>query len=97
MRNIKSFCKGFSDGRKKSASESEKEREKNELRCQEKIDAAVRHEHDNYTPLSEKELVQAIRRAPREVLSVRDRNLISGAMSFNKRKAILIMMPFQAL
>ena len=50
-------------------------------------------EHDNYIPQNEKELVQIIRRTPRDILSVKNRNLISGAMSFDKRTAMLVTMP----
>ncbi len=90
---VKSFGAHFDKYREKPISESEKAREKDRILFQEKADEAVRHEHENFTPQSEKELIQAIRRTPREILSVRNRNLISGAMSFDKRKAILIMMP----
>lgn len=79
--------------REKPMSESEKVREKDRLKYEEQLNAAVKMERENYTPQSEKELVQVIRRTPREVLSVRDRNLISGAMSFSKRRAMLVTMP----
>lgn len=58
-----------------------------------KLKTAIKEEHKNYTPQSEKDLVEIIRRTPTEALSIRDRNLISGAMSFKSRKASLIMMP----
>jgi len=90
---VKALDAPFDKYREKPISDSEKIREKDRARYQAKLEEAVRQEHDNYTPQSEKELIQAIRRAPREVLSVRDRNLISGAMSFQKRKASLITMP----
>lgn len=72
---------------------SEEKHEAEQQKNLEQIEQAIQHEHDNYTPQNEKELVQVIRRTPREVLSVKNRNLISGAMSFGQRKAILIMVP----
>ena len=76
-----------------SKEQAEKAREKEEKKFQKQVDDAVKRELKEYTPKSEKELVQLLRRTPREVLSVKHRNLISGAMSFDKRKAILITMP----
>ncbi len=76
-----------------SKEQAEKEREREEKKFQEQLDNALRQATKDYAPASEKELVQLLRRTPREVLSVKQRNLISGAMSFEKRKAILITMP----
>lgn len=90
---VKTLDPRFEKYREKPMSESEKVREKDLEKYEKKLVEAVKMEHDNYVPQSEKELVQVIRRAPREVLSVRDRNLISGAMSFAKRRAMLITMP----
>ena len=90
---VKALDPRFEKYREKPMSESEKAREKDLEKYEKKLVDAVKMEHDNFVPQSEKELVQAIRRAPREVLSVRDRNLISGAMSFAKRRAMLITMP----
>ena len=75
-----------------------REKQKDELeeleqKYEEKLAAAVEKEHKNFTPASEKELVEVIRRTPREVLDVKGRNLISGAMSFKTRRAALVMMP----
>ena len=83
----------FDKYREKPISESEKVRENDRKKFDEQLEAAVKMERENYTPQTEKELVQVIRRTPREALSVRDRNLISGAMSFSKRRAMLITMP----
>ena len=90
---VKALDPRFEKYREKPMSESEKMREKDLEKYEKKLVDAVKIEHDNFVPQSEKELVQVIRRAPREVLSVRDRNLISGAMSFAKRRAMLITMP----
>ena len=90
---VKALDPRFEKYREKPMSESEKMREKDLEKYEKKLVDAVKMEHDNFVPQSEKELVQVIRRAPREVLSVRDRNLISGAMSFAKRRAMLITMP----
>ena len=76
-----------------SKEQADKAREKEEKKFQKQVDDAVKRELKDYTPKNEKELVQLLRRTPREVLSVKQRNLISGAMSFDKRKAILITMP----
>lgn len=64
-----------------------------EKKIQKQVDRAVKHEHNNFIPKDEKELVEVIRRCSRETLSVKKRNLISGAMSFDTRRAILITMP----
>jgi len=90
---VKALDPRFEKYREKPMSESEKVREKDLEKYEKQLVDAVKMEHDNFVPQSEKELVQVIRRAPREVLSVRDRNLISGAMSFAKRRAMLITMP----
>ena len=90
---VKALDPRFDKYREKPMADSEKVREKDRQKHEEQLEAAVKMEHENYTPQSEKELVQLIRRTPREILSVRNRNLISGAMSFEKRKASLIMMP----
>ena len=58
-----------------------------------KLKDAIKEEHKNYTPQSEEDLVDIIRRTPREALSIKDRNLISGAMSFKSRTAAVVMMP----
>ena len=76
-----------------SKEQAEKAREREEKKYQKQLDDALKKQLKEYTPESEKELVQLLRRTPREVLSVKQRNLISGAMSFDKRKAILITMP----
>ena len=90
---VKALDPRFEKYREKPMAEAEETREKDRVKYEEQLATAVQMEHDNYTPQNEKELIQAIRRTPREVLSVRDRNLISGAMSFNKRRAMLITMP----
>ena len=90
---VKALDPRFEKYREKPMSESEKVREKDLEKYEKQLVDAVKMEHDNFVPQSEKELVQVIRRTPREVLSVRDRNLISGAMSFAKRRAMLITMP----
>ncbi len=90
---VKALDPRFDKYREKPMSESEKVRENDLRKFDEQLEAAVKMERENYTPQSEKELVQVIRRTPREVLSVRNRNLISGAMSFGKRRAMLITMP----
>ena len=74
----------ISNGKAQAKLESEYEK---------KLKAAIKEEQKNYTPTSEKDLVDIIRRTPTEALSVRDRNLISGAMSFKTRRASLVMMP----
>jgi CBS domain containing-hemolysin-like protein len=78
---------------KKDPEEAKKVKDREDRKLKKQIEAAAKEEHKNYTPQSEKELVDVIRRTPREVLSVKDRNLISGAMSFDKRRALLITMP----
>jgi CBS domain containing-hemolysin-like protein len=90
---VKALDPRFEKYREKPMADSENQRKKDRARHEEELTAAVQMEHDNYTPATTKELIQVIRRSSREVLSVKDRNLISGAMSFDKRKAILIMMP----
>jgi CBS domain containing-hemolysin-like protein len=90
---VKALDPRFDKYREKPMSESEKVREKDRIKHEEQLEAAVRMERENYTPQSEKELIQLIRRTPREVLSVKNRNLISGAMSFGRRRAMLITMP----
>lgn len=77
----------------KVSEQTERERAKEQKKFQKQLEAVVKEVRENYTPETEKELVQIIRRTPREVLSVKNRNLISGAMSFEKRKALLITMP----
>ncbi|MBR3176625.1 CBS domain-containing protein [Candidatus Saccharibacteria bacterium] len=76
-----------------SKEREEKAREREEKKIQKRLEDAIKKELKEYTPANEKELIQLLRRTPREVLSVKQRNLISGAMSFDKRKAILITMP----
>ena len=44
-------------------------------------------------PQTEEELVSLLRRVPDKALSIRDRNLIAGAMSFKSRRASLVMHP----
>lgn len=90
---VKTLDPRFEKYREKPMSEAENDREKDRAKYEEQLTAAVKMERENYTPQSEKELVQIIRRTPREILSVRDRNLISGAMSFSKRRAMLVTMP----
>ena len=90
---VRSLDAPFDKFREKPIAISEKQKEKERQKYLDKIQKAVEEEHRNYTPQSEKELVQVFRRAPREVLDVKHRNLISGAMSFDKRKAMLITMP----
>ena len=75
--------------REKPIANAEKEHKKFEK----DLAAAVKAERKNFAPETEKELVEIIRRTPREVLSIRDRNLISGAMSFDKHRTTLITMP----
>jgi len=83
--------------RKVPISDSQKTRkkaqEKLEQSYEKRLKNAIKEEHNNYTPQSEKDLVDIIRRTPREALSIKDRNLISGAMSFKARTAALVMMP----
>ena len=94
---VKTLDPRFEKYREKSMAEAEndhkKDREEDRAKFAEQLEAAVKMEHKNFTPQSEKELIQVIRRTPRDILSVRDRNLISGAMSFSKRRAMLITMP----
>ena len=71
----------------------EKAQEKLEHDYEKRLKDAIKEEHKNYTPQSEKDLVEIIRRTPREALSIKDRNLISGAMSFKGRTAAVVMMP----
>lgn len=70
-----------------------KAQEKLEHDYEKRLKDAIKAEHKNYTPQSEKDLVEIIRRTPRKALSIKDRNLISGAMSFKTRTAALVMMP----
>ena len=77
----------------KAAEQVEELRSKDQQKYEKRLEDAVKMARENYTPETEKELIQIIRRTPREILSVKNRNLISGAMSFEKRKAILITMP----
>jgi CBS domain containing-hemolysin-like protein len=71
----------------------EKAQEKLEHDFEKRLKDAIKEEHKNFTPQSEKDLVDIIRRTPREALSIKDRNLISGAMSFKSRTAAVVMMP----
>lgn len=90
---VRSLDPRFDRFREKPIVESEKAREREREEHRSEIEQAIQQEHENYIPNSEKELVQLIRRTPREIISIKDRNLISGAMSFRHRKASLIMMP----
>ncbi len=83
----------FDKYRDKPIAVNEKIKEKERKQFAAKLEKAVEDEHQNYTPRDEKELIQAFRRTSKDILSPRKRNLISGAMSFDKRKAILITMP----
>jgi CBS domain containing-hemolysin-like protein len=79
--------------RAKTIADNEKIKAEHRAKYQQQLEQAVKMEHDNYIPQNEKELVQIIRRTPRDILSVKNRNLISGAMSFDKRTAMLVTMP----
>lgn len=79
--------------RAKTIADTEKTKAEHRAKYQQQLEQAVKMEHDNYIPQNEKELVQIIRRTPRDILSVKNRNLISGAMSFDKRTAMLVTMP----
>ncbi len=79
--------------RAKTIADTEKIKAEHRAKYQQQLEQAVKMEHDNYIPQNEKELVQIIRRTPRDILSVKNRNLISGAMSFDKRTAMLVTMP----
>lgn len=79
--------------RAKTIADTQKTEAENREKYQRQLEQAVKMEHENFIPQSEKELVRIIRHTPRDVLSVKNRNLISGAMSFNKRTAMLVTMP----
>lgn len=79
--------------RAKTIADTEKIKAEHRVKYQQQLEQAVKMEHENFIPQSEKELVQIIRRTPRDILSVKNRNLISGAMSFDKRTAMLVTMP----
>lgn len=90
---VKSLDPRLEKYREKTVTKPQQNHNEDRAKLMEQIEVAVENEHKNFTPRNEKELVQVIRRTPREVLSVKNRNLISGAMSFEKRRAMLIMMP----
>ena len=90
---VKKLDPHFDKYRERRIADVEKVRENDLVKYEERVASAAQIEHDSFVPKTEKELIQVIRRTPREILSVKDRNLISGAMSFDKRKAILVMMP----
>ena len=90
---VKALDPRFDKYREKPIADLEKIHAKEQRKFDKQLEKAIREEHENFVPQSEQELVQVIRRSSREILSIKNRNLISGAMSFDKRKAILIMMP----